>query len=120
MDVNAGGEVFLEEGAGDFAGFGERGAGDEDEAELGGGWHGREEIVADSDLGGEERGKITQRCRTQRGAEKRNPRAQAGGACATLVEIWIGKTPTRNIGVWGTREEKPGRAGPLHGTRGSG
>ena len=28
--------MFLEEGAGDFAGFGERGAGDEDEAELGG------------------------------------------------------------------------------------
>ena len=37
VDVDAGGEVFLEEGAGDFAGFGERGAGYEDEAELGGG-----------------------------------------------------------------------------------
>jgi len=36
VDVDAGGEVFLEEGAGDFAGFGEGGAGDEDEAELGG------------------------------------------------------------------------------------
>ena len=30
LDVDAGGEVFLEEGAGDFAGFVERGAGDED------------------------------------------------------------------------------------------
>ena len=30
VDVDAGGEVFLEEGAGDFAGFGEGGAGDED------------------------------------------------------------------------------------------
>jgi len=37
VDVDAGGEVFLEEGAGDFSGFGERGAGDEDEAEWGGG-----------------------------------------------------------------------------------
>jgi len=36
VDVDAGGEVFLEEGAGDFAGFGEGGAGYEDEAELGG------------------------------------------------------------------------------------
>ncbi len=50
--------MFLEEGAGDFAGFGEGGAGDEDEAELGGGWHGMcGKIVADLDLGGEERGK---------------------------------------------------------------
>ena len=49
MDVDASGEVFFEKGAGDFAGFGERGAGYEDEAELGGGWHGvRGEIVADS------------------------------------------------------------------------
>jgi hypothetical protein len=39
VDVDAGGEVFLEEGAGDFAGFVEGGAGYEDEAELGGGWH---------------------------------------------------------------------------------
>ena len=31
--------MFLEEGAGDFAGFGEGGAGDEDEAELGSGGH---------------------------------------------------------------------------------
>ena len=30
LDVDAGGEVFLKEGAGDFAGFGERGAGYED------------------------------------------------------------------------------------------
>jgi hypothetical protein len=46
--------VFLEEGAGDFAGFGKRGAGYEDEAELGG--HGNVgDIVADLDLGGEER-----------------------------------------------------------------
>ena len=30
VDVDAGGEVFLEEGAGDFAGFGERGTGYED------------------------------------------------------------------------------------------
>jgi len=36
VDVDAGGEVFLKEGAGDFAGFEERGAGDEDEAESGG------------------------------------------------------------------------------------
>jgi hypothetical protein len=48
VDVDAGGEVFLEEGAGDFAGFGEGGAGYEDEAELGGGCHViREEIVTD-------------------------------------------------------------------------
>jgi hypothetical protein len=38
----------LEEGAGDFAGFGEGGAGDEDEAELGIGWHWvRGKIVTD-------------------------------------------------------------------------
>jgi hypothetical protein len=36
VDVDASGEVFFEDGAGDFAGFGERGAGYEDEAELGG------------------------------------------------------------------------------------
>ena len=30
VDVDAGGEVFLKEGAGDFSGFGEGGAGDED------------------------------------------------------------------------------------------
>ena len=56
VDVDAGGEVFLEEGAGDFAGFGERGAGYEDEAELGA--HG---FLADivMDLGREE--SLTQR-----------------------------------------------------------
>jgi hypothetical protein len=43
VDVDAGGEAFLDQGAGDFAGFGERGAGDEDQTELGG--HGF--IVAD-------------------------------------------------------------------------
>ena len=32
--------MFLEEGAGNFSGFGEGGAGYEDEAELGGGGHG--------------------------------------------------------------------------------
>ena len=48
VDVDAGGEVFFENGAGDFAGFGESGEGYEDEAELGGGWHGvRGKIVAD-------------------------------------------------------------------------
>jgi hypothetical protein len=36
VDVDASGEVFFEDGAGDFAGFGERGTGYEDEAELGG------------------------------------------------------------------------------------
>jgi len=36
LDVDTRGQVFLEEGAGDFAGFGESGAGYEDEAELGG------------------------------------------------------------------------------------
>jgi hypothetical protein len=62
MDVDARGQVFLEEGAGDFAGFGEGGAGYEDETELGGGGHGiRVKIVTDLDLGGKERGKITQR-----------------------------------------------------------
>jgi len=30
VDVDASGQVFLEEGAGDFAGFGEGGAGDKD------------------------------------------------------------------------------------------
>src|ERR1700731_713539 len=45
VDVDAGGEVFLEEGAGDFAGFGEGGAGNEDEAELGGGWHGETGMI---------------------------------------------------------------------------
>ena len=30
LDVDAGGEVFLEEGAGDLAGFGERGTGYKD------------------------------------------------------------------------------------------
>jgi hypothetical protein len=43
VDVDAGGQVFLDQGAGDFARFRERGAGDEDESELGG--HGF--IVAD-------------------------------------------------------------------------
>jgi len=58
LDVDAGGEVFLEEGAGDFAGFGEGGAGYEDEAELGGGGHRtRGKIVADLDSSGEESGK---------------------------------------------------------------
>ncbi len=47
VDVDASGDVFFEDGAGDFAGFGERRAGYEDEAELGGGWHGvRGKIVA--------------------------------------------------------------------------
>ena len=36
VDVDASGEVFFEDGAGDFAGFGERGASYEDEAELAG------------------------------------------------------------------------------------
>jgi len=48
VDVDASGEVFFEDGAGDFAGFGERGAGYEDQAELGGEGHGiRGKIVAD-------------------------------------------------------------------------
>ncbi len=48
LDVDAGGEVFLEEVAGEFAGFGEGGAGYEDEAELSGGGHWvRGKIVAD-------------------------------------------------------------------------
>jgi hypothetical protein len=34
VDVDAGGEVFLDGGAGDFAGLGKRGAGNEDQAEL--------------------------------------------------------------------------------------
>jgi len=56
VDVDAGGEVFFEEGAGDFAGFGEKGAGYEHEAKLGG--HG---FLADIvvDLGREEN--LTQR-----------------------------------------------------------
>ena len=55
VDVDASGEVFFEDGAGDFAGFGERGAGYEDQAELGGEGHGiRGKIVADfcGDVGG--------------------------------------------------------------------
>jgi len=48
VDVDASGEVFLEEGARDFARFGEGGAGYEDQAELGGEGHGiRGKIVAD-------------------------------------------------------------------------
>lgn len=39
-DVDAGGEVFLNDSAGDFAGFGERAAGDHNEAEWRGAWHG--------------------------------------------------------------------------------
>jgi len=39
-DVDAGGEVFLGDSAGDFASLGERAAGDQDEAELRGAWHG--------------------------------------------------------------------------------
>jgi len=39
-DVDAGGEVFFDDGAGDSAGFGERAAGDQDEAEWCGAWHG--------------------------------------------------------------------------------
>ena len=38
VDVDAGGEVFLEEGAGDFAGFGEGGAGYEGLGGMGFGW----------------------------------------------------------------------------------
>ncbi len=72
VDVDAGGKVFLQEGAGDFAGFGEGGAGDEDETELGDGGHSVDGIVADFDLGGEEGEKITQSSRrAQRVAEKR-------------------------------------------------
>ena len=72
VDVDAGGQAFLEERAGDFAGFGEGGAGDEDEAELGGGGHGiRVKIVTDLDLGGKERGKITQRRGERRGSEEK-------------------------------------------------
>jgi len=51
VDVDAGGQVFLEEGAGDFSGFGEGGAGDEDEAELGRvGHRTRGKIVADFEV----------------------------------------------------------------------
>jgi len=39
-DVDAGGEVFLDDGAGDCAGFGESAASDQDEAEWRGTWHG--------------------------------------------------------------------------------
>jgi hypothetical protein len=75
VDVDAGGEVFLEEGARDFAGFGKGGAGYEDEAELGGGEHVvRGKIVADLDLGGEERGKILQRRRERGGNAEKNGR----------------------------------------------
>ena len=38
-DVDAGGEVLFDDGACDFAGFGERAAGDQDEAEWRGAWH---------------------------------------------------------------------------------
>lgn len=39
-DIDAGGEVFIDDGTGNFAGFGERAAGDQDEAEMRGKWHG--------------------------------------------------------------------------------
>ena len=52
LNVDAGGEAFLEERAGDFAGFGECGASYEDEAELSGGGHGVSgKIVADFESG---------------------------------------------------------------------
>ena len=78
VDVDASGEVFFEDGAGDFAGFGERGTGYEDEAELGGGHGERGMIVADFDLGGEgRRKKITQRRREHRvGTEKKTKRTK--------------------------------------------
>jgi hypothetical protein len=38
-DVDASGEVFFDDGAGDFAGFGERAAGDQDEAVSRCAWH---------------------------------------------------------------------------------
>ena len=47
VDVDAGGEVFLEEGTGELAGFQEGGAGYEDEAELGGGHGFLKDIVVD-------------------------------------------------------------------------
>jgi hypothetical protein len=52
LDVDAGGEMFFQEGAGDFAGFAEGGARYENKTELSGVWHGaRAKIVADFESG---------------------------------------------------------------------
>ena len=62
--------MFLKKGARDFAGFGERGAGHEDQAELGDGWHvvgGK--IVADF-LNGEEKTEEEIAQRMQRRGER--------------------------------------------------
>jgi len=66
VDVDAGGEVFLEEGAGDFAGFGEGGAGYQDEAELGG--HG---FLGDIVVDLQQEESLTQRRRGRREEEDR-------------------------------------------------
>ena len=72
--------MFLEEGAGDFAGFGEGGAGDEDEAELRGGRHGvNEKIVADLDFVKRRKRKDNaEDAKNAENTEKRAPRTQAG------------------------------------------
>ena len=73
LDVDAGGQVFLEEGAGDCAGFGERGAGYEDQAELGGGrhWVGGKIVV---DLEFEEKKKEKDNAEAQRRGRRRGRR----------------------------------------------
>ena len=81
LDVDAGGEVFLEEGAGDFAGFRERVAGNEDEAKWGG--HGvAMEILAE--MGKEEKDLPQRTQRATEGTEnvrdKAAPTRIAGGA----------------------------------------
>jgi hypothetical protein len=79
VDVDAGGEVFLEEGVGDFAGFGESGAGYEDQAKLGGRWHGLfGGIVAEFGYWEEEDGFNTESVeeRTQRARRREAKRRQ--------------------------------------------
>ena len=123
VDVDAGGEVFLEEEAGDFAGFGEGGAGDEDEAELG--VHGflRDIVV---DLRKEKR--LTQRRGGRR--EDQEKRQRKSKTRRKRLWGWDRKSPTLKFGCGvmldrskstatnGCATRDPKRDGPFGETQG--
>jgi hypothetical protein len=88
--------MFLEEGAGDFAGFGEGGAGDEDETELGDGGHGVGGIVADFDLGGEEGDKDSAEFASERRGSQR--RGEEEALCPWIVRAHLSQE-ARKVGT---------------------